>query len=82
MPRYNSKFDLNVNDIDLIEASLRDRQRDLSVRRARVAGEGANLDGVGLSEIDLELDQTAELLGRIHNQKVFYRPITGAYVSG
>lgn len=82
MPRYNSNFELDISDIEMIEASLRDRQRDLSTRRSRVAVEGANVEGVGLAEIDRDLDQTADLLGRIHNQKIFYRPKTGAYVSG
>ena len=63
MPGYNTKFELNVEDLELIESAL------------RKAGGVAN---------DNALDATAvqDLLGRLHNQKVFYRPRSGVYVGG
>ena len=76
MPKYNRNFDLTLNDIDLIEAALRVVERDLSLGR-----EGAR---ALLPEPQSE-DHTSdivELLGRLHNQKEFYRPTGSPYVSG
>ncbi|MDJ1006840.1 MAG: hypothetical protein QNJ13_03365 [Paracoccaceae bacterium] len=63
MPRYNTKFDLSIEDMELIEAALRTSSR-LSTEDA-ICPREAN-----------------DLLGRLHNQKVFYRPRDGVYVSG
>lgn len=76
MPRYNRNFNLTLNDIDLIEAALQVVKRDLSLGR-----EGARAllppvdDGDHLRDID-------DLMGRLHNQKIFYRPKNKPYVSG
>ena len=59
MPGYNSKFELSVEDMDLIEAAQR-----------------------LIGEADETLRQIHDLLGRLHNQKVFYRPRRGAYIGG
>ncbi|NNF23558.1 MAG: hypothetical protein HKN63_01950 [Rhodobacteraceae bacterium] len=63
MPQYNTKFDLNLEDMDLIETALR--------TTAKVAD-------------DVSVDPRAlhDLLGRLHNQKTFFRPSKGVYVSG
>ena len=72
MPGYNKQFELSVEDLELIEDALRRSKRELSV---------ANHD-----EIPSDKDETVrdihELLGRIHNQKVFYRPRNATYISG
>ena len=62
MPKYNTSFQLNVEDMDLIESALRQ---------------------VGGSADNCQSEQAAihDLLGRLHDQKVFYRP-EGVYVSG
>jgi len=76
MPKYNRNFDLTLGDIDLIEAALRVVKRDLSLGR-----EGAR----ALLPVVEEGDQVTEindLLGRLHNQKIFYRPTDEPYVSG
>jgi hypothetical protein len=76
MPKYNRNFDLTLGDIDLIEAALNVVKRDLSLGR----------DG---SRALLPQDETADpirdiddLLGRLHNQKVFYRPSKEPYIGG
>ncbi|MEL6315353.1 MAG: hypothetical protein AAFQ60_15060 [Pseudomonadota bacterium] len=81
MPSYNKKFELSVEDIDLIEAALRAKKHDLS--------EQAHEKTCAERETVLICHETAEkvrsihdLLGRIHNQKVFYRPQRQTYVSG
>ena len=71
MPRYNRNFELTLNDIDLIEAALRSRQQ-------QIHGGG----GEDVPEVTAELSDIQDLLGRLHNQKVFYRPKDGVYVGG
>ena len=51
----NTKFDLSVRDIELIEQALHSLEQTKEVR---------------------------ELLGKIHNQKNWYRPKDKIYVSG
>ncbi|MEM1274868.1 MAG: hypothetical protein AAGF88_13710 [Pseudomonadota bacterium] len=63
MPKPNTKFDLSVDDLEVIETAL----------TAALAEDGP-------AEIDPR--QAHELLGRLHNQKVFYRPRGKAYISG
>ncbi len=70
---YNRQFDLSLDDIELIENALRYKQKSLSIDDA---------PELWLSEKEERLKQTQELLGRLHNQKQFYRPKKGSYVSG
>lgn len=71
MPAYNDKFELDLDEMDLIEGALRRQIKDVSMA----------------SEDATELDQQRKLramktlLGRLHNQKVFYRPKQG-YIGG
>jgi len=81
MPSYNRNFDLTLNDIDLIEESLRARGRELCKMRRALGDENpADMEAMRVIEQDLRAGE--ELLGRLHNQKVFYRPKTSVYVSG
>ena len=81
MPHFNRRFDLTINDIDLIESALRETARALS--SARIDAEtGAGTDPVTVVEIDSRARQVHDLLGRLHNQKTFYRPTKGTYVGG
>ena len=68
MPAYNKTFDLTPDELELIGSALRDKQRRLS----------ANMN----AEPCETLKGTHELLGRLHNQKNFYRPKTQAYIGG
>lgn len=76
MPKYNRTFDLTLNDIELLEAALRVVERDLSLGR-----EGARAL-LPAAQGDDHTTDIVELLGRLHNQKEFYRPSGGPYVSG
>ncbi|MEO0357106.1 MAG: hypothetical protein AAF386_02210 [Pseudomonadota bacterium] len=67
MPSPNTQFELSVEDLDLIETALRDKKTEASLKSAGECDETRDLH---------------ELLGRLHNQKEFYRPKTGAYVGG
>jgi hypothetical protein len=72
MPGYNTQFELDVADLDLIETALQARKKDLSLKRLALAsGDAAPAE---LARIDQVLSDTHDLLGRLHNQKIFYRP--------
>ena len=70
MPKFNTQFELSVSDMALIEDAL--RASKLAKTQANVKERAAD-DGVR---------QIQDLLGRLHNQKTFYRPSKGPYVSG
>jgi len=68
----NLKFELSVRDIDIIETALTNKIS----RRAQ-----------SLLEVDdpidkRELEEMRDLLGRLHQQKNWYRPKKGVYVGG
>ncbi|MEO0693609.1 MAG: hypothetical protein AAFY90_12125, partial [Pseudomonadota bacterium] len=60
MPKYNKKFDLTPDDMDLIETAVRTATANDRIDRR----------------------EAEDLLGRLHNQKVFYRPKDAVYISG
>jgi hypothetical protein len=70
MARYNKNFELSVEDMDLIETALRNKMRAINEGEVKVEAE------------DKSLRRINELLGRLHNQKVFYRPQQGSYIGG
>ncbi|MDO5756787.1 MAG: hypothetical protein Q4P24_04630 [Rhodobacterales bacterium] len=73
MSGYNPNIELTVADMKLIEDSLRQTKRHLSQPSSH--DEEAAMVGASVREID-------DLLGRLHNQKVFFRPRKEPYVSG
>lgn len=70
MPRYNTTFELSVSDLDLIEDAL----RTTKLARTRT--------GLKADSSEEDARQIDELLGKLHNQKTFYRPAKGTYVGG
>lgn len=74
MPKPNTSFDLTVTDLEIIESALRSRKASLAQRL--VGAEDANAD------LRDSVHQIHDLLGRLHNQKSFYRPKSGVYVGG
>ena len=80
---YNKNFELGLRDIELIENALEYQMSRLTEQRrthveSTIVPE-SELDSV--KQIDAGIKELRELLGRIHNQKVWYRP-QGVYVSG
>ncbi|MCG7521781.1 hypothetical protein [Ruegeria sp. Ofav3-42] len=75
MPQYNDMFELSVEDIDLIEVSLRRALNSLS-------NEAADENEDDKAEREDALHRIQDLLGRLHDQKIFYRPKDGVYVGG
>ncbi|MEO3415846.1 hypothetical protein AAFO92_14420 [Roseovarius sp. CAU 1744] len=81
MTAYNPNFELSVADVDLIERALRLTKAELS---SQLIGSGAQTSEGGdtAPEVNETLRQIHDLLGRLHGQKVFYRPRAGAYIGG
>lgn len=69
----NTTFELDVRDIEIIEHALRAKagRRGLSIAQGETS-----------EQLKQEMDEILELLGRIHDQKVWYRPKNKTYVSG
>ena len=65
MPKYNFNFNLNVEDINLIEQALRSEIKSaLQPEKDQV---------LGFSEPAPDnVKKISNLLGRIHDQKIFY----------
>lgn len=81
MPRYNKTFELSIHDVDLIEEALRARSRELCRMRLALSAENpADIESVRVIEADQR--ENEELLGRLHNQKIFYRPAGRTYIGG
>ncbi|MEM1072910.1 MAG: hypothetical protein AAGI36_00545 [Pseudomonadota bacterium] len=81
MPRYNTSFELSLRDVDLIEEALRARGRELCEMRRALSDENpAHLESISVIESDQR--ENEELLGRLHNQKVFFRPLRQTYIGG
>ena len=72
----NTKFKLTVRDIEIIEHALRDRQRTVSEYKLNTS----NVEKQQLS--DQELAELTDLLARLHDQKIFYRPKDQTYIGG
>lgn len=71
MPAYNDRFEIGLEELDLIEDALRGKVKALS----------ADQDGTATIDRARKLRSVKDLLGRLHNQKVFYRPKRG-YIGG
>lgn len=75
MPKYRDNFDLNVTDVSMIEDALKKRAGQISKTIMEKSSynpferQCASVKGY----VD-ELTEIRELLGRLHNQKVWYRP--------
>lgn len=83
MARYNVNFELSVEDMELIEGALRRSKSELSTQRFGVqALEDASQADKPADQSGDEIRKIHDLLGRLHNQKVFYRPKAAPYISG
>ncbi len=61
----NNNFELSIRDIEVIESALKSKagRRGLAIAQGDVS-----------VQLHAEMTEIQELLGRIHNQKVWYRP--------
>jgi len=81
MARYNVNFELTVEDMELIEESLRQVKSSMASELIKRPSDGDAPCEVA-QELDSSVRQIHDLLGRLHNQKVFYRPRGDVYVGG
>lgn len=81
MPGYNTKFDLTVEDMELIEDALRTTKRSLNSAVIEQAADPLR-PCENTRDVDASMKRINDLLGRLHNQKKFYRPKSGAYIGG
>jgi hypothetical protein len=73
---YNTEFDLNLQELETIEHSMLYRLKRLTTRRLTVKKDSSK------KKIDVEAKHIQELLGKIHNQKEWWRPKNKVYISG
>lgn len=61
----NTKFELSIRDIEIIEQALRAKagRRGLAIAQGETS-----------QKLKEEMHEIQDLLGRIHNQKVWYQP--------
>jgi hypothetical protein len=81
MAKPNTTFNLDVKDLELIEDALHSviakRSNDLIA-----AGDALNSIDDRVSA-EAEMSEMRDLLGRLHNQKNWFRPKTGqSYIGG
>jgi hypothetical protein len=87
MPKFNTSFKLDLHDIDLIETALHTHKKNVSLQRLALLSTdtGAEPDRDTLNALDTTLTDIHTLLGRLHNQKLFFRPDSDRktpYISG
>ncbi|WP_324755068.1 hypothetical protein [Roseovarius sp. Pro17] len=73
MTQHNPNIEIGIGDMELIEDALRHAKHRLGMPGGPESD--AAIAGRTVREID-------DLLGRLHNQKVFFRPRKTPYVSG
>ena len=81
MAKPNTTFNLEVKDLELIEDAL----HSVIAKRSNeliTAGDAQNATVVRAS-VEAEVSEMRDLLGRLHNQKNWFRPKTGhSYIGG
>ena len=65
---FNTNFKMGLRDLDIIEVSLRQRLNELSKSTTK--------------DHHREMCEIRDVLGNLHNQKVWYRPKSSVYVGG
>lgn len=72
----NDKFKLTVRDIELIEHAIQGKigRRGLSI--------ALQPESEYAAELQKEVDEMRDLLGRLHHQKVWYTPKDGRFQGG
>ena len=80
---YNRDFELDIDDIELIEHALGNQLLRLSENRLALVQSTVKPEHEisSVQEMDEKIKQINNLLGRLHNQKIWYRP-QGVYVGG
>ncbi len=67
--KYNREFELNPSDIEVIESCL---SKELHLRSEAFLELEEQQDNDALEEARSGISEITELLGKLHNQKVWY----------
>ena len=85
MTKANTSFDLDVRDVELIENAL---NSIITKQSSTIISSASNSNtqptsGNCPAEINNQIAELRDLLGKLHNQKIWYRPKSQfAYVGG
>ena len=84
MPKANTTFNLDIRDVELIENALNSIINKQSSTIINTAGNrNAKQQDTCPVEIKGQIAEMRDLLGRLHNQKIWYRPKNAiTYVGG
>lgn len=75
MPKYRTHFELGIEELKLIEHSLSARVGQLSQDALDFGDQALKLKDCETVEQKVkELKEIRELLGRLHEQKIWYEP--------
>jgi hypothetical protein len=73
--KYRKQFDINPDDLEIIESALIERARVLCLEMLEKQATAANERGAGCAdELNTEMTEIQMLLGKLHNQKIWYSP--------
>ena len=85
MTKANTIFNLDIRDVELIENALNSVITKQSSTMINTAGNENSEPSSSTCPVKVksQIDELRDLLGRLHNQKVWYRPRSeGTYVGG
>jgi len=71
MPHYEENFELNETDVELIEDTIRNQIRVLTGKKLKLSDSESD----GLAELEDTIKQLNMLLGKFHNQKIWYSQV-------
>lgn len=80
----NTNFELDVKDVDIIETALqRELGRLVENRLTHIESTITPAEELAsVKDIDIKIKEIYTLLGKLHNQKVWYRPKNKPYIGG
>ena len=84
MTKPNTDFNLGLRDIDIIENALNSvLARRSSILNTITDNASSNTTDISVyRDVRREVEDLRDLLGRLHNQKNWFRPKSSVYISG
>lgn len=72
---YRKHFDINPDELEIIESALRERAGVLSLKLLDTKGaDTCSETAKGIEKLNTEMTEIQMLLGKLHNQKIWYAP--------
>jgi len=72
--KYCTKFDINHEELTVIETALRNEASRISLERLSKLGSETPLASPELDNLDSQISDIQAALGKLFNQKVWYAP--------